>query len=186
MIKVPGRKRKTPQELESEAQAEEAAKIAQGSGEGEDTGDAYAPVQADEEGQMLPPEDVGKDESPPLISDSGREEEPLPDEWKVNDPRCTEGPLIIEIGYYGGGLIALEGYTEDGEPFCRYSVNMGAGIPRGSICVKNWSEGEGQEQILKDAGIIEGDPVMLIPSGHVQVPVYMLTEKFRRFVGMDE
>lgn len=65
----------------------------------------------------------------------------------------------------------------DGEPWATASVNPLLELPEGYVAIKNWSENEGIERDLLDAGIVEGQPVKHIPSGFVTIPVYKLTQK---------
>jgi len=191
VLDILGGMKKTPAQLEAEAAEVEAQKIAEGAAdEGEVSGgetESYAPAKADEEGNMQATdggynpdyvEEIGVDLADPGI--------PQVEEWPFIDTRYENNDsLTLGYAYYAGGGIAIESYvTEDGEPFCRYTVNVGAGLPRGTIAVKNWSENEGAEDVLKENGIIEGEPVTYVPSGYIIIPIYKLTEKFQKYVGL--
>ena len=88
---------------------------------------------------------------------------------------------ILIPGYATNGNTALQLFTEEEDPETDYglvvSVNVDQAIPGEFVCIKNWSEFEGIEQPLIDAGIIEEGPVNVIPSGFVRIPVYVLTDK---------
>ena len=63
------------------------------------------------------------------------------------------------------------------EVYCMCSVNPGVLVPENCLAVKDYSENAGMVEFLKAEGIIEGDPVGKIPSGFVEIPVYVLTQK---------
>lgn len=193
---------KTPQQLEEEAAAAAAAEAAKNASEEGDY--SPSPVQeskTDAEGNALDPNildrtgEVNMGEAvlantlaaPDLASLT--EVEPLPEHvpevWRIEDARFGNTKLVeISTGTYGGQRLAIESFieTEHGsEPFARYTVNLGGGTPEQHVYVKNWSEGEGNEEVLLAAGIIEGEPIMYTPSGHVSVPLYRVTDKFWAF-----
>ena len=63
------------------------------------------------------------------------------------------------------------------EMYCMCSINPGVLVPEDYLAVKDYSENEGMVEFLKAEGVIEGDPVGKIPSGFVEIPVYVLTQK---------
>lgn len=181
---------KTPQQLEAEA-AYEAAKLAaaNASEEGDDSPPPVQESATDADGNALKTEildrtgevDMGAAEvvEPPALTFE------VPETWKIHDPRFgNEKPVKISTGCYSSGSLAIAGLveTEYGEePFATYTVNLGGGVPAQHVYVKNWSEGEGAEEILLEAGIIEGEPVMYTQSGFVAIPLYKVTDKFWAF-----
>ena len=81
--------------------------------------------------------------------------------------------------------LALCIVDSNGEQYCVASVNI-ADMPLGDdkIAIKNWSENEGVDTLLKEQGII-GEMVDFVPSGFVEIPIYELTEKGKAlFVGV--
>jgi hypothetical protein len=87
-------------------------------------------------------------------------------------------PVVTTFKHYASGSLALLLSTEEGEPWSVASVAVpGYTPPEGAICIKNWSENEGMEDLLLRAGVIVGAPLTHIPSGHVQIPVYRLSEQ---------
>lgn len=75
-----------------------------------------------------------------------------------------------------GNLALMMVDAEDEEPVCVATVNPGEKIADNYIAVKDYSENEGMADFLKKIGIIHPDPLKLIPSGWVAIPVYELTE----------
>lgn len=183
--------KKTPQQLEEEALAAEFEKQQNAAAEEGD----YAPPplqesQTDENGNALKQEildrtgeiDMGQAEvvEPPKLSFE------IPEKWLIEDFRFgNQAPLEVVTGCYAQGRLAIESLIESEpgflEPFARYTTNLGGGTPEGHVYIKNWSEGEGVEEILLKAGIIEGDPVLFTASGFVMVPLYKVTDKFWAF-----
>ena len=91
----------------------------------------------------------------------------------------------VEIGFSAyltdHGLAAFGREVETGEPYGDITTNLKQPPARASdwreIVLKNWSENEGLEQALLEAGIIEGQPIRAIRSGFVNAPVYRLTDR---------
>lgn len=86
---------------------------------------------------------------------------------------------LVSPGYEINGNTALYLIKED--PLSPeehiVSTNLTTPLTYDMIYLKNWSEYEGIEQPLIDAGIIEEFALNYIPSGHVRIPVYQLTDK---------
>lgn len=191
--------KKTPQQLEQEAaDAEFQKQVAAASEEGDlspkpvvegmvdDDGNAKDPTLLDMTGSV----EMGEAPLANLLEvDMAQAELQVTagiTEWpQIEDPRFgNRDPITIGVGCYGNNRLAIEGFveTEYGmEPFATYSVNVGGGLPGGTVAIKNWSEGEGAEDVLLHAGIIEGEPVTFIPSGFVSIPVYKVTARFAAF-----
>lgn len=86
---------------------------------------------------------------------------------------------LVSPGYANGNtlLYLFEGNTFDPQDSLIVSTNVDMTLPDELILIKNWNEYEGIEQSLIEAGIIEEFTVNYIPSGHVRIPVYPLTDK---------
>ena len=67
-------------------------------------------------------------------------------------------------------------HEESGERIAIASVNPGKKLPDDRIAVKDYSENAGMVKALRNLGVIEDEPVDVIPSGFVVIPVFMLTE----------
>ena len=83
--------------------------------------------------------------------------------------------VALSLGRYENGNLALQGFLTDGEPWAKYSVNMGTPLPDDQIAIKDWSENEGVEDVLIYANIIEAEPICLLHNGFIEAPVYRLT-----------
>jgi hypothetical protein len=111
----------------------------------------------------------------------------------IDDRLSTPTPVRAEFSAYVNGsrpAIRLvvddpNGSMEpmgvyDGEPWLTATVNVPQhDVPEGAIAVKNWGENEGVERVLRAAGLIEGEAIAGLPQGHVNIPVYRLTESAR-------
>lgn len=70
---------------------------------------------------------------------------------------------------------AIQCFNEQG-PYGTASVNLPFELNPNLIAIKNWSENEGIEEELQDAGII-GQKVGEVPQGYVDIPIYELLIK---------
>lgn len=80
----------------------------------------------------------------------------------------TYNAKLVPEGYDINGNTALhlfQGDTFDDTNSLVVSTNVSTPLPDELICIKNWSEYEGIEQPLIDAGIIDEFTVNYIPSG---------------------
>jgi hypothetical protein len=105
--------------------------------------------------------------------------------WSLVDNRFTGGTneVVARIVKYADGNpgLRLTSFTT-GEPWCVASVNL---TPEQwgplykdryqYMAIKNWSEGEGMDELLISAGIINGVPVRSVSSGFVDIPIYALS-----------
>lgn len=82
----------------------------------------------------------------------------------------------FSINRYPNGNIALEIWQDDYGPIVRVTVNPGVPLPEDYLAVKDYSENKGMTDFLQRLDIIVDAPVMSIPSGHVWIHVYRLTE----------
>lgn len=90
------------------------------------------------------------------------------------------------ISHYGNGNLAVEVWSNEEGPINRITTNPDVKIPTTHIAIKNYAENEGMVDTMKEMGIIEGDPVQIIRTGYVMVPVYKLTSKgYEAFVEGD-
>lgn len=79
--------------------------------------------------------------------------------------------------YLDSNNVAIELVGEEG-PHCMASVNVpGAPLSDELVAIKNYSENEGIEQVLIEAGIIEAVPLRYLYSGWAQIPVYRMTKE---------
>jgi len=98
----------------------------------------------------------------------------------ITDTRLgVSKPVKMQFAHYvDGGAPAIELICADeddiGEHWLTATVNV-PGIPQGCVAVKNYSEGEGLPELLRSAGVIEGEPLKHIASGYVSIPVFRLT-----------
>ena len=95
---------------------------------------------------------------------------------------CAKEEVVLELSrYHSNGNKALQLYSLDGEPILTATANPhppGDVVPDHLLPVKDWSENEGVVDGLKKAGIIEGEPELMIPSGFVTIDCYRITAKF--------
>ena len=79
--------------------------------------------------------------------------------------------------YCGTNNLALCIVDSNGEQMCVASVNIAdKPLSDDRIAIKNWSENEGVDTLLKKQGVI-GEMVDFAISGFVDIPIYKLTEK---------
>lgn len=87
-------------------------------------------------------------------------------------PQCK---AVATFGVYDNGNHAVQIFDKaTGEPLLKASVNPYIEVGKDELAVKNWSENEGAEEALLKAGIITGDPISFVRSGHVMIPIYKL------------
>lgn len=128
------------------------------------------------------------------------EEKQKPDEQKLvvdilgpdGRVRCTKC-LLRATTYSSYGNIAIQAFAttesrtasgerlEPGEDWGVLTVNPTEELGDRVVCVKDYSEGEGNLRTLLEAGIVE-TPYRQIPSGFVYLPVCRLTPKGRDWV----
>ena len=96
----------------------------------------------------------------------------------------TSAKGYITLGEYANfpWHISLVIWEDDPEElmalYCAASVNLGgADQPPGTVWIKNWSENEGIVELLKQADVIEGEPILYRPSGFVHIPLYKLSQR---------
>jgi hypothetical protein len=78
---------------------------------------------------------------------------------------------------YQNGQIAIQLIeAETGEPWTTATSALESPVPKGQVAIKNWSENEGIDTLLLNAGVIEGAPVARARSGFVSVPLYQLSK----------
>lgn len=87
------------------------------------------------------------------------------------------------IGYYRNGNIGVEIWSEDG-PITKVTTNPDISIGNDMIAIKNYSENEGMVDWLKSMDIIEPDPVRIVISGWVEIPIHKLTPNGIRMMGL--
>ena len=101
--------------------------------------------------------------------------------------RFKDWDCILRYGQYGNKRTAIELIdTHDGESVAVATVNIvNADINDDEIIIKDYSENEGMQKILMDAGIIS-TPVRIIPTGYVVVPVCKLLVDAETYNRMDD
>lgn len=72
-----------------------------------------------------------------------------------------------------------------GDLWAFLTVNTGQQLPDSEIAVKDYAESEGSLRTLAEVGIIDPNPVRLIPAGFVSIKVCQLTEKGREWVARE-
>jgi len=83
---------------------------------------------------------------------------------------------IIFSHYVENDNVAIALRTKEGFPFATATVNL-INLPGHQVAIKNWSENEGMDEALIEAGIIKKDRLDETQSGFVVAPVYELTEE---------
>lgn len=86
-------------------------------------------------------------------------------------------PVAIRFATYSNGQRAILLETLDGEPWATVTCAVSQPIPDGCVAIKDYSENEGLLAVLIDSGILEPNPVAVIPSGYVSPPVHRLTRE---------
>lgn len=66
--------------------------------------------------------------------------------------------------------------TDDGEPLATATVNIGD-LPENLVAIKTYSENEGIDQSLINAGLIEAECAGFVENGFVAIPVHALTRE---------
>jgi hypothetical protein len=100
-------------------------------------------------------------------------------ECAIDFQRYHDGNLAIQLTCIYD--VPEEGLSE--EPWAVVTVNLPqAPQAPGEIYIKNWSENEGIEQLLKAQGIITGEPTGKWLSGFVAVPRYKLHPEVLTFL----
>ncbi len=92
-----------------------------------------------------------------------------------------ENCKIATARYNNTQNLALLLNDEEGEGITTLTTNLKK-LPEGMVCIKNWSENQGVEDFLINAGIVRKYPVCHIQSGFVAAPVYALTEEGKELV----
>lgn len=110
---------------------------------------------------------------------------------QITDPRYNnEHPIQLTYDRYATTFnIRLDGTIlnpEFPEPFATYSTNITESLPDDHVALKTWSEGTGTEQVLLRAGVIEGEVLGYVTSGFVEIPIYKLTERAIKELGISE
>lgn len=90
----------------------------------------------------------------------------------LNHTRYAKGEADLIKFAYADGVPALR-LSQDGEPLMVASTYVGP-LQGGTIAIKNYSENEGVEQDLIEAGVISHKPVGFVKSGFVSIPIYQL------------
>ena len=77
----------------------------------------------------------------------------------------------FKAGHYKNSNVAiLIESGEDEEPILTASVNPWQQVEDSCVAIKNYSGNEGIVDVLKEQGIITGEPEYEIPSGYVVIP----------------
>lgn len=79
------------------------------------------------------------------------------------------------VGLYANGNLGIEIWSDEEGPITKVTVNPDIKIPTDRIAIKNYSENEGMVDFLVEEDLIEPDPVQIIESGFVTIPVHKLT-----------
>lgn len=87
-----------------------------------------------------------------------------------------EDDYNISIVQYSGGAPALQISDKYNRSMMRASVNVDRLPARGAIFIKNWSENEGIEQALMEAGLI-GTRIGHVATGFVEATEHMMLGK---------
>ena len=77
--------------------------------------------------------------------------------------------VLLRLGRYNKGGLAVQAYEPDGQLYCTLSVNLpetGA-LPPVWFYAKHWSENEGFVEQLVSQGLIQEVPAPAATSGHV-------------------
>lgn len=82
----------------------------------------------------------------------------------------------FRAGYYANGNLAIEIINDDYGPVTRVTVNPDITVPYPLIAIKNYSENEGMVEWLVDEGIVEENPIHIVESGWVEIPLHRLTD----------
>lgn len=91
----------------------------------------------------------------------------------------------FKAGHYDNGNIAiLIESGEEEEPIMIASVNPWHDVEDDCVAIKNYSENEGIEAVLKEHGIITGEPQYSIQSGFVSIPVYKLADGWKEKIAI--
>ena len=85
---------------------------------------------------------------------------------------------------YHNDNLALSIVNPEG-PIMTCTINPGVEVPIDCVCIKDYSENTGIAATLVNMGIIEPEPIAIIPSGFVELPVYRLTPKGAELWDMD-
>lgn len=86
---------------------------------------------------------------------------------------------IVEAMWYGNHRRALRLIdAEDCEPIAVATVNIiDYPCPDDCAYIKEYSENNGMTKALIEAGLIEPEMINSVPSGHVMIGMYKLTDK---------
>jgi hypothetical protein len=90
--------------------------------------------------------------------------------------------VVILAQYMDGGAPAiLLRDANTGEPIATATTNLGYGPAAGNVMLKTWSENEGIDEALKDAGVLS-TPQAIHPAGMTFAVEYSLSEKVKDIV----
>lgn len=90
------------------------------------------------------------------------------------------------LGYYPNNNIGIEIWSNSEGPITKVTVNPDIELPRDRIAIKDYSENEGMVDWLVSMNIIEPNPVDIIISGWVEIPVHLLTDAGKEIIGLEE
>jgi len=79
---------------------------------------------------------------------------------------------VVVDRYRNHDNIAVMLTDEIGDPYATASVNPTYRLPDGLVAIKNWSENEGVESALLEAGLLEKSDCNCIPCGMEIANVY--------------
>ena len=98
----------------------------------------------------------------------------------------TYEDCYFDTGYYENGNIAFYIMSQSEGPIIVPTVNPGIKLPPDRIAIKNYSENEGIIDYLISLDMIEHDPVQLIQSGWVEIPIHKLTPTGKEILGIED
>ena len=82
---------------------------------------------------------------------------------------------FFRVGHYENGNLAIEICSIEEGNITRVKVNPDIKIPQTQIAVKDYFENEGMVDWLISQDIIEQNPVKVVESGWVEIPIFNLT-----------
>lgn len=83
----------------------------------------------------------------------------------------------FSVGRYYNGNLGIEIWSPELGPITKVTVNPDIPLEDDRIAVKSYSENEGMDKFLISLGLIEDNPIKVVRSGFVNIPVHKLTDK---------
>lgn len=91
---------------------------------------------------------------------------------------------FFRVGHYENDNTAIEIWSNSEGPITKVTVNPDINVPKDMIAVKDYSENEGMVDWLMSMDIIEGEPLKIVNTGWITIPIYKLSAHGKEMLGI--